>query len=221
MSQFIGTVAYLGGVWALPEVFAWAWGQLIQFNAEHLGPIHYTRATTSEHRLARNHLAKTMRGEWLVMLDTDHQFEPDLVARLLHRAESYGLEVLSGLYRYKTPPYAPVMYTCGSNRRVFDPIIQWETPIVNVDAVGAGVLLVRRKVFDRIRAELREEPFDHRPPLGEDMSFCERCRQLEIPIWVDTRIESRHLIPQTIGDEHFDADACYRVIESRRDGITG
>ena len=55
--KHIGSVAYMGGIWAKPEEFDWSWTQMLCFNYEHLGPIHYDRArlTNSMHN-----------GRWLL-----------------------------------------------------------------------------------------------------------------------------------------------------------
>ncbi|MCC6419935.1 MAG: glycosyltransferase [Gemmataceae bacterium] len=203
-----GTVAYLGGVMALPERWAWCWSQMQEFNADFLPRIHYDRATVSYHAAARNGLAQRLRGDWLLMLDTDHEFEPDLVARMLHRMLRHELDVLSGFYQYKTHPHQPVVYRWGEPGKV-RPIGLWgpECKLFRADAVGGGCLLVRRRVFDRIRKELNEQPFDIRHPYGEDISFCTRLRDLGIPLWVDARIEYHHLAVRPVLPEQFDADS--------------
>lgn len=202
----IGTIAYMGGVAATLEAFTWAWGQMIQYNADYLVEpgqrIHYDRATVSYHSYARNNLADRMRGDWLLMLDTDHAFEPDLAARLLNMSEKHGLDVVSAMYVYKQHPHNPVVFTRQGDDVKY--LGDWDrtAQVFQVGAAGAGALLVRRSVFDRIRNQLDENPFEIRKAFSEDNSFFDRCHQLGIACWCCSAIESPHLLvkPVTLAD---------------------
>jgi len=195
----IGTVAYMGGLPALLEPFCWSWGQMIQYNAEFLCDdkhyVHYNKTSISLHDAARNQLAKTFLGDWIVMLDTDHAFEPDIVHRMLNIADAIKADVLSGIYQFKAPPYSPVVYAWDEDFDLPAPIADWsqEADVLEVQSVGAGCLFIRRGVLDRILNELKEEPFTRTYPLGEDHSFCKRCKQLGISIWLAPNIHSKHL----------------------------
>jgi len=197
----IGTVAYMGGVPALLEGFVWSWGQMIQYNCHHVcGPdeeIRYERSKLSYHASARNELAENMRGDWMFMLDTDHAFDADILGRLLNTMRRCCVDVLSGLYVGKSFPHEPHVYHWNEDNNLYTKIVKWQTDerVFQADAVGAGNLLVKRQVFDRIRTELKEEPFAIIPPFGEDLSFCRRLNRLGIPIFVDPHIESLHIAP--------------------------
>lgn len=202
----VGTIAYMGGVPSNLEAFTWAWGQLIAYNADYLVDqnerIHYDRATVSYHSFARNNLSDKMRGDWLLMLDMDHQFEPDLAARLLNMANWHGLDVLTGLYVYKQAPHNPVLFTRRGDKVEY--LGDWDksAQVFEVGAAGAGCLFVRRSVFARIRAELDENPFEIRKCFSEDNSFFDRCHELGIKTWCCPMIESPHLAvrPFTLAD---------------------
>lgn len=206
----IGTVAYLGGLPAVLEAFCWSWGQLIQCNAEQVCRpgeyVHYDRATVSFHAFARNALCDRFLGEWLLMLDTDHAPEPDLLRRLLtaRRMIDQPAAVLVAAYPHRTPPHSPVLYRYDEGSGTFAPIADWprQALAVRVDSAGAGALLVPRGVLDRIRAELGEGPFDIRHPYGEDHSFFLRCRQLGIAVWALPHIESPHLVVRPLTLAH-------------------
>lgn len=216
-TPFQGTVAFMGGVPAIQTEWVWSWTQMLVFNGEHFGAgaIHYEKATSSYHASARNELARRMKGNWLLQLDTDHQFESDLLVRLLATFEEHNLDVLCGFYQMRMWPHHPVVYKyiddqlTPEGEPVSRPIVGWaeDHPIIQVSAAGAGCLLVRRRVFDRIRRELREEPFDVRHPWSEDHSFFLRLRQLGINAYCDTRIQYSHLATRRILPRDFAREA--------------
>jgi len=208
-SKAVGTVAYLGGLPAVLEQFCWSWGQMIAYNAEWIQPgqyIHYERSAYSDHAPARNALATRFLGDWLIQLDTDHIFEPDLAARLLWTADKYQVDVLSGVYQMKQPPHVPVLFewTGPEESPGLQPLAAWPggVKVLQIGSAGGGCLFVRRSVFDRIANELQEEPFDKIFPYSEDHSFFLRLRRLEIPAYAALNIHCHHLrvTPVTFDD---------------------
>lgn len=152
-------------------------------------------ATVSWHEMARNQLVELADGEWLLMLDTDHAFMPDLLGRLLRIMNAYNLPVVSGMYQYKQPNMGgrPVANIPGDNGG-FLPLTTWDKQqeIVQVANVGGGCLLTKTSVFRKIQKELGQKPFDNIAGLSEDYSFCYRCNKLGIPIFVCPKIEAHH-----------------------------
>lgn len=197
-ARTIGTVAYMGGVMSLPEPFVWSWSQMLEYHADYmLQPgerIFYDRATVSYHAFARNALVQRMRGDWIVMLDTDQQFEPDLVMRLYLLAEKHQLDVLSGLYQYRAHPHNPLLYSWGKGEE-FHLIGDWDraAEVFQVGAAGGGCLFVRRSVFQRIERELHEPPFAIWHDYSEDLSFFKRLQRLKMPAYCAPRVMAGHL----------------------------
>lgn len=208
--RILGTVAYMGGVMTIPERFTWSWGQMVQWNSEYFcNPgeiVWYDRATMSYHSAARNSIVDKMRGDWLLMLDTDHSFEPDICARMLNIMDDADIDVLTGIYQYKNPPYAPVVY-----RKVgdgFATVGDWSDGLTafEIGSAGGGCLLVRKHVYDRIRDELDEGPFDIDHPYSEDHSFFRRLDKLGIKAYCTPKIQCHHLEVREIGLEDYDRD---------------
>ena len=213
----LGTVAFLAGVPAVLTDFWWSCVQMVQYANEYMTQpneyIHWDRATISFHSWARNAVVDRMQGDWLLFLDTDHSFEPDIVSRLHDRMYSYDLDVVCGVYQYRNAPHPPVLFAWKQELAEDGKILAegyvnvggWigqTTPIFEVAAAGGGCLMVRRRVFDRIKTELNERPFDVLGQAGEDMSFFSRLRKLGVKTFVDTRIECPHLMvrPLTLDD---------------------
>ena len=211
----LGTVAYMGGVMALPEKFCWSWGQMIQYNTEYLCQqgeiVHYDRATASFHSYARNELVKRFHGDWLLMLDTDHSFEPDLVVRMDNIMNRHDIDVLTGLYQYKSAPHAPVLYWHDEPGMAYSPLGGWDKDkgiqAIECKSAGAGCLMVRRSVYERIENELDEGPFDIIHPFSEDHSFFRRLEKLDIKAYFAPEIHSYHLAISEITLDDYDTNA--------------
>lgn len=195
----VGTVAYLGGLPAVLESFAWAWGQMIQYNSEYLCQpgeiIHYDHAPVSLHDVARNYLVDKMQGDWLLQLDTDHTFDPDLVARMVTVMNQRGIDVGVGVYRHRTGIKSPVLYKWTENQAFAQPIVAWDPTFrtMEIGTAGGGCHLVRRSVYDKIRTELRESPYSRFANMGEDHSFYKRCAQIGVTVHALLQIEAPHL----------------------------
>lgn len=209
----IGTIAYMGGVPTLPEPFVWSWGQMIQYNNDYLingnESVFYDRATVSYHSFARNTLVQRMKGDWMLMLDTDHKFDPDVTARMLAKMNKYNIDVLVGLYLYKFEPHSPVLYRWNEENENLELIGDWDKDVelFEVGSSGGGCLLVKKSVFDRIKKELKEEPFDIIPPFSEDHSFFQRLRKLGIKAYCDPSIEFPHLTFKALTLKDYDKES--------------
>ena len=221
--KILGTVGIMSGIPSLPTYFVQSFTKMIQYNAEYLcGPnerIEYLFAQTSFHANARNGLVKEMRGDWLLQLDTDHLFEPDLLARLLLRIDKYNLDVVTGVYCYKEPPYSPVLYHHREDGLIA-PLGDWDkdADIFEVDGAGAGCLLVKRQVFEKIIAETGEWPFDCLPGLTEDHSFFKRLKACGIKAYCVPSVEAHHVMPRALSLADYDRSQVVLGSPYTRDG---
>jgi len=208
-TRYLGTVARMGGVPAMLTQFVDSFIDMVAWNQQYLCDagqfISYPRPPAcSVQDITRNMLAESFHGDWLLQLDSDHQFEPDLVARLLNVAQHTGAQVVTGLYQFKAHPHSPVLY-----RRLEDgfyPLVEWDRQAnaMIVDSAGGGCLWVKREVFDRIRTELGEKPFNRYDELSEDHSFFVRLRKLEIPVVCAPKVECHHLIVKPVALADYD-----------------
>ena len=197
--RIIGTVGFMGGIMSLPTPFCVSWGDMLLYSQEALcGPgehIHPEHADTSLHDQARSQLVARMQGDWLLMLDADTEFQPDIAARMVTTMTRWNVDVLTGIYSFKKYPHFPVLYMRNQETDQHEVISDWDrsADIFPVDAAGGGCLLVRRSVFERIRRELKEHPFERIAGKGEDFSFFRRLQRLGIRPYCAWKIELTHL----------------------------
>ena len=196
--RIIGTVGYMGGIMSLPEPFAWSWGNMLlhtQSLCKDGDFIHADRASVSLHDHARNQLISRMQGDWIVMLDCDTAFEPDLASRLVATAQRFSLDVVTGVYAFKQYPHFPVLYMRDAETDRHEIVKSWDRSydVFPVDAAGSGCLFIRRTVIERILSELKEGPFDRAGSTGEDMSFFRRLKKIGIEAYCAWKVEMVHL----------------------------
>ncbi len=162
------------------------------------------------------------KAAWLLMLDSDHHVSEQAFDRLLESAHDSSVPVVSGLYfgafsvasqLYPVP--MPVMFT-GQGEEGYSAIHEYPAnSLIRVDAVGAGCLLVHRKVLEVIRQSASADQganycwFSDGPVAGvwrgEDMTFCERIRSAGFPIHVHTGAVFPHSKRYWLKAEHHQA----------------
>jgi hypothetical protein len=166
-------------------------------------------------------------AEWLLFLDSDQVWNPDLVDRLYASADVDERPIVSGLIMAHRPERdLPVSPACG----IFDdsdepqvvappfiPNVRWW----RVATVGAGCLFIHRRVLEAIRTKFEEQysaalwfdqlAFRHvdadgesvMDRMGEDYVFSARASACGFPLIVDTTIELGHIKRVTFTREMF------------------
>lgn len=216
-----GTIAYIGGFMCPPEPFCFSLAQMAVFAQESLclpGQfVHIARSRYGKHDFARNELAEKMLGDWLFFVDADHEFEPDLLSRLMTQMVRHNLDVVCGLYCYKDQSESPVLYmqTTGGDYEVIANFDKTKD-LVKADSTGGGCLLIRRTVFERIKNELGQKPFSKIGGLGEDHSFCMRLKQLGIPLHCAWKIRAGHIRFDAVQWDEEGAEQRAMVAHTRR-----
>ena len=154
---------------------------------------------------ARNTMALTAslrEYDYLLWLDSDMEFEPDLLERLYAEMEEEKLDVLSGLYFKRTKPTAPVILEHLDWRVNKDGEVEREAEeykfyprdrLFEVAGAGTGCMLTRVSIYKEVMKKFGITPFQPLPNLGEDYSFCWRLGQLGIKIHCDSRIKLGHV----------------------------
>jgi Glycosyltransferase like family 2 len=203
----LGSIGVMSGIPFCHTEFMISLAKMIQYNSEYVCQpgevIHLVTSDISFHMTARNNLCRDMLGDWIFMMDMDHFFGPDLLARMVYALNSFRVDgeqvdVLTALYHYRTQPFNPVLYKFNSKEKLTTMVDWGNQKLIPVDAAGAGALMIRRSVLERIYEELKEEPFTITPPYSEDNSFFMRLRKLGIKAYCAPYIESYHLRTQAL-----------------------
>lgn len=178
----------------------------------------------------RNWVAATFldesAGEWLLTLDADMVFEPDLLDRLLEVADPAERPVVAALYFGRDEDGVPFPQMYGlleSPDRPGDTIsVRFEDypkGLIEVAGTGAGCMVIHRSVLERMRAAGHDPVFPWYQETtevngrytSEDITFCHRVRQLGHPVYVDTRIVCGHVKDFVIDEALFEAIRAYRT----------
>lgn len=175
----------------------------------HLGKYGAVRSAGYGLPEARNYLAaKTLEvgAEWLLFIDADMGFQPDVLDRLMASADPAERPIVGGLcfvWKDRGPdgfngvrsePLPTIYdYVDGDFRsRAHYPVNR----LIPVAATGTALLLIHRSVLEKVRGEYGDAWFDRVPKdsgmLGEDISFFMRAASLSIPAFVHTGIRSTH-----------------------------
>ena len=164
-------------------------------------------------------------AEYIFHYDTDCLIPLNSIELMIEWAEKYNLPVISGLYWAKKPgePMPAAWFKTKEypeeNKIDFAPLDikksleknPGKQPIIPVDVTGAGCLLVKREVFEKLDKSDPDSPYflwglgrnykcpkcgskGPLPQMSEDFYFCTRCvKELNIKPHLATAIRCDHL----------------------------
>jgi hypothetical protein len=161
-----------------------------------------------------------LEADWLLMLDSDVTFPPDLVDRLLAAAHPEARPIVSGLYfqvmidqpRWFWP--LSFMWEPGTDR--FARVTEYPADtLIQVAATGAGCLLVHRSVLEAMQAKYKgPRPWFAETlnaagddVISEDLTFCLRAQACGFPVFLHTGIKLGHV-------KTFEADEAAFIAEA-------
>ena len=147
------------------------------------------------------------KDDILLFIDDDIIFNPIDAVRMCKSMSENNLDILGGAYMAKraNKPFL-VIKTLDNNPIVFGE----QGAIEEVRYVSTGFMAISRKVLEKMAEtlplchpdDLKFYPFFQPYPkevdgkwlyLSEDWSFCQRARDLDFKIWVDTTIKLGHM----------------------------
>lgn len=144
---------------------------------------------------ARNTLvnqAIEMDAEYLLFVDSDMVFDLNGLQKLLDR----NVDVCTGLYVERNGEHRPTIYSDLDIRTKENEAYKVHCdkiePFFKVKGCGMGFCLIKTDVFKKI-IQRYGDCFQPVCGLGEDLSFCWKCEQLDIDIWCDSTFEIGHI----------------------------
>lgn len=176
----------------------------------------------------RNKLCKaTLDSEcqWLWMVDSDMGFEPDTLSRLLAVADpaerpvvgalcfslrEAGADGYGGMVTFASPTilmWQEDPLGDGIGRFVGPQAGENAYPansMIRVGATGAACVLIHRSVLEKIgKGWFDQIPVGDGTLEGEDISFCHRLKDLDIPLWLHTGIRTTHMKTIWLGEQDY------------------
>ena len=139
--------------------------------------------------------------DYILWLDSDMTFPPDIISRMLNDMNTTGTRMVTGLYVKRTYPTSPVLYDYiappektpnGFVKKIHDFVNYPQNSVFRVDGCGFGCVMTSvsllKDVWDTYG--LAFNPF---PWASEDVSFCYRVRQMGEEILCDSSISCGHI----------------------------
>ena len=178
------------------------WARLLAYMASNPNYVGMDRHETGAYidynrdRIAQRAISENT--DYVLMIDSDMGYPHTIVDTLVSRDK----DVIACVYY--TPSHdtdtgrevviRPMLFDYNPKTKQFHP---WPKCDANkpfkIDAVGTGIMLIKTKVFKKIKRpwffffERRGEV------MGEDLGFCLQCMANKIEVWVDPTIETSHV----------------------------
>jgi GT2 family glycosyltransferase len=144
------------------------------------------------------------KTDWSLWIDSDIMFKPEDVDMLMNVANKENRKVISGLYYVSYDGdgsfrnTVPAMYTYNNSDGLHYPILDFqEENIFKVDAVGFGFILIHNSVFSELKQKhswiFNDHFYDNGFFISEDISFCQKLRENNIPIFLHPKAKVNHI----------------------------
>ena len=162
---------------------------------------------TSRNALAT--IAIQSEADYVFWLDSDMVFKPDILVRMMETLKEKDLDILSGLYFRRVPPYSPVLFyklEIKSETEAADYSEYQTIPdgLFDVAACGFGCVLMKTDVFFDVQSKFGNmfAPIGNN---GEDVAFCWRARECGYKIYCDPSVICGHVGYSVVDDQFFKA----------------
>ena len=147
--------------------------------------------------------------DYVMWFDSDMQFPPDTLKRLMKTMTENNYDILSGVYFRRVPPYSPVLFDkleITGDTADFTEFKEIPKGIFEVGACGFGCVLMKTDVFFDVQSRFGAM-FAHIGGNGEDTSFCWRARQCGYKVMCDPSLVCGHVGYSVVDDKFFRAYA--------------
>jgi len=159
----------------------------------------------------RNIVAAHFAGDWLCMIDDDQVFTADLLGRLLRHFADDRVDIVVPLILRRNPPHVPCLLVSAPARAANRQVVELQKPrtvryslcqmkltnqrgLQAVEAAGSGIMLIRRRVFERVPPPW----FERRGELGDDFHLCLKARAAGCGVFCDLDTTAGHIAPVAV-----------------------
>lgn len=169
---------------------------------------------------ARNTLvnqAISEKFDRILWLDSDMDFQPDLLVRLSKTMDETGADLVSALYFTRRAPVKPVIYNQigyyhnpEANEVTPHAVNYFDYPLDSVfpiEGCGFGGVLMTVDIARKV-AEKFGVPFSPIVGFGEDLSFCLRVDEVGGKMVCDSRVKMGHVGLGTISESTYLSMRC-------------
>ena len=162
---------------------------------------------------ARNNLAKQAiksEADYVLWLDSDMVFAPDLLQRMLSVCLDNKIDFLTAVCFRRKPPYTPCLFEKlerlpDDKGASYTALMSVPDGRFKVGGCGFAGVLMSTDVLMSVAAKFGGRMFDPLPGFGEDVAFCWRARQCGYEIWCDSGIELGHVGQCVVTRGYFEA----------------
>lgn len=182
---------------------------------------------------ARNLLAQDMiesSCDYLLFVDSDINFEPEDIFRLMAWAEDPKKGIVAAVPRTRSEDK---VYIANLDYDENNELTMNGMGLVRAERVATAFMMVRREVFitmaeahpewkyydkrsDRVVPCLFDFELTEEGYIGEDFLFCDRARDLGFEIWIDPTITLGHMgVQEYVGN--FGNDVLYPMVVPQKD----
>lgn len=147
---------------------------------------------------SRNAIAEMFTGDWLAMIDDDQVYQPEMLVTLLRHLEDPRVDIVTPLIMRRRFPHPNVLVLASDDpakphetrQLVLD---RKERGLREVHAAGAGVMVLRRSVFERV-----PKPWFEWGRMSEDYTLCLKARAAGCGIYCDIDTRVGHILPMIV-----------------------
>ena len=154
-------------------------------------------------------MAMEAEADYVLWLDSDVIFPPDLMERLMEDIQ--GRDMVTAIYHNRRPPFRPVIWkTITTGLLPSSTVVEQyddypaDNGLFEIAACGFGAVLMKIGVIRDV-ADMFHQTFSPLPGLGEDLSFCVRARNCGFKIWADPDLQIGHKGSMIINQDTFRA----------------
>lgn len=143
---------------------------------------------------SRNQLAKQAMkydADYVMWLDSDMIIPADALKKMLRHMEE-GLDIVTGLYFRRRPPYTPVLFKSADEEGKWEGYDEYPDELFEVGGCGFGCVITRTDVLYDVAIN-EKGLFDPIAGFGEDISFCIRARNRGYKVMCDPSIKCGHV----------------------------